>query len=71
MGEFIAKGEFVVLIHATGVDETTAFEIDTRDLLKRLMQDMTLKKSVRLAVDITGLKKNDLYQQALELSEQG
>lgn len=69
--EYLEKGEFVVLIHAAGVDATTAFGIDTRALLKRLMQDMTLKKSVRLAVDITGLKKNDLYQQALELSEQG
>ena len=36
-------------------------------LLKRLLQDLSVKKAAQLASDITGAKKNALYERALLL----
>lgn len=63
------KGEFVVLFNLPGEAETTGSEIDAHHLLQRLMEDMSLKKAVKLTVDITGLKKNELYQLALKITK--
>lgn len=62
------KGEFVVLLHINRDAKTDRPDIDTDSLLRRLMQDLSLKKAVRLAVEISGLKKNELYQQALKIN---
>ena len=43
-------------------------QIDSEQLLQRLLQDLPLKKAVQLAVDISGQKKNKLYQLALRLT---
>ena len=66
----LQKGEFVVLL---SLPQKTDIEQDSQQsnrLLKILLQDMPLKKAVKLAVEITGLKKNDLYQQALEITRE-
>jgi 16S rRNA (cytidine1402-2'-O)-methyltransferase len=39
------------------------------ELLKRLLQDLSVKKAAQLASDITGTKKNALYERALILKE--
>jgi 16S rRNA (cytidine1402-2'-O)-methyltransferase len=65
----LLKGEFVVLLDVTTESKAISLEIDSEKLLQRLMCDLTLKKAVKLAADISGLKKNDLYQQALKLSK--
>lgn len=67
--ELLVKGEFVVLVQVSNEIANAAADINTQHLLERLLQDMTLKNAVRLAAEITGLKKNDLYQQALKISE--
>lgn len=36
-------------------------------LLERLLEDLSVKKAAALAADITGVKKNALYQRLLEL----
>ena len=36
-------------------------------LLQRLLEDLSVKKAAALAADITGVKKNALYQRLLEL----
>lgn len=64
----LEKGEFVVMIYLQNDQVSAGFDMDVEYLLERLMQDMSLKKAVQLAADITRLKKNDLYQQALNLS---
>ena len=38
-------------------------------LLKRLLEDLSVKKAAALAADITGVKKNALYQRLLELQD--
>ena len=65
----LKKGEFVVLLHHPKVEETEQVDADTHRLLSLLLAEMPLKKAVKLAVDISGLKKNELYKMALEISE--
>ncbi len=65
----LKKGEFVVLIHQPRQQQAASSQIDTDRLLLRLLEDLPLKKAVKLAVDITGQKKNQLYQRALQISD--
>lgn len=66
----LVKGEFVVLLHNDKVEQSPSNGLNVDDLLQQLMQDMSLKKAVRLSVEITGLKKNDLYQKALQFAQE-
>lgn len=64
----LQKGEFVVLLsNPTEQAGNLSFEGGER-LLQILLKEMPLKKAVKLAVEITGMKKNELYQQALKIS---
>ena len=40
------------------------------ELLKRLLQDLSVKAASQLAADLTGIKKKVAYQRALELTQQ-
>ena len=65
------KGEFVILIH--GVEKEQDTSADTQELqriLKILLEKTSLKEAVAIAVEITGLKKNQVYEQAVTLKEQ-
>ena len=60
------KGEFVVLVH--GVEESHAMNQSEQDnLLKLLLAELSVKTAATLASKITGVKKNRLYERALEL----
>ena len=59
------RGEFVLVIEGRPVEAAPA--IDPRALLEMLLEDMPLKSAVALAVKITGAKRNELYQLALDL----
>lgn len=59
------RGEFVVLIHPAPVQKQEGLDDDTQRILKRLLQELPLKQAVALATDITGHKKNELYEAAL------
>jgi len=60
------KGEFVVLVH--GVEEAEAMnQSEQDDLLKLLLAELSVKSAASLASKITGVKKNRLYERALEL----
>lgn len=62
------KGEFVVLIH--GKEETSSFDEQYQDrLLQLLMPEMPLKKAATIVAEITGGRKNQLYERALKLKE--
>ena len=47
--------------------EEAAINDDAERTLKALLAELPLKQAVKLAVEITGAKKNDLYERALEL----
>jgi len=65
------KGEFVVLLSGAPPGEQARVEIDVTDLLRRLVREMPLKKAVTLVAEVTGGKKNQLYEQALAIKEGG
>jgi len=64
------KGEFVLLVEgapsAAAPDAGEALRV-----LEVLMRELSLKQAVKLAVDITGARKNDIYELALQLDKRG
>jgi 16S rRNA (cytidine1402-2'-O)-methyltransferase len=63
------RGEFVLLVESAPKKEEAAVSEDAGNKLKILLAELPLKQAVKLAADITGAKKNDLYQLALQLKE--
>ena len=61
------KGEMVLVV--AGSNDSVNDEGKHDALLKRLLQDLSVKKAAQLASDITGTKKNALYERALILKE--
>lgn len=62
------KGEIVLIVG--GAPEKTDLEQEKLDeLLKRLLQDLSVKAASQLAADLTGVKKKVAYQRALELTQ--
>ena len=61
------RGEMVVVVAGINVAQDDD-DISIHDkLLQRLLEDLSVKKAASLAADITGVKKNALYQRLLEL----
>lgn len=60
------RGEFVLLVEGQEAAEDGA-EDDSERVLGILLRDLPLKQAVKLAAEITGAKKNALYDRALEL----
>jgi len=61
------RGEFVLLIEGAPDAEEQAVSDDVRRILETLLADLPLKQAVKLAADISGAKKNALYDLALTL----
>lgn len=65
------KGEFVVMVHGARVagDDEGAEAVDVDRLLGLLLAELPVKKVARMAAELTGRSKNELYQRALELKQ--
>lgn len=61
------RGEFVLLVEALPVEEHDTLGEEAERVLKLLLAELPLKQAVKLSAEITGGKKNSLYQLALEL----
>lgn len=62
------KGECVLVVEgASSVTSSEIVEIDVEALLSSLLQKLSVKDAAQLAAEITGLKKNALYERALNL----
>jgi 16S rRNA (cytidine1402-2'-O)-methyltransferase len=64
------RGEFVLLVEAAAQKEAETIPEDAVRVLKLLLAELPLKQAVKLATDITQLKKNDLYEFALQLKNE-
>ncbi len=63
------RGEFVLLVE--GCDEVgMQEEPDAQRVLDILLEELPLKQAVGLAAEITGTKKNALYEKALKLKKE-
>lgn len=63
------KGEFVVLVQGAAAREEAGIDAESERILLILLKDLPVKQAAALAASITGLKKNALYQFALELKD--
>jgi 16S rRNA (cytidine1402-2'-O)-methyltransferase len=64
------RGEFVLLVEGPPPIETAEVDEDAVRILKLLLNELPLKQAVKLATEITGAKKNALYDLALELKSE-
>lgn len=61
------RGEFVLLVEGCAAAQP---EDDSLRVLELLLDELPLKLAVKLAAEITGARKNALYQRALELKKE-
>ena len=61
------RGEFVLLVSAPPARE--GLDAESERILKLLLAELPVKQAAKLAAAITGLPKNELYQQALALKD--
>jgi len=61
----VGKGEFVIVVAGSDVEQESALEIDR--LLRALSAHLSAKDTAKVAAEATGLKRNALYERLLEL----
>jgi 16S rRNA (cytidine1402-2'-O)-methyltransferase len=61
------RGEFVLLVEALPAVEEAEINEKTEHVLKLLMAELPLKQAVKLTAEITGVKKNMLYEHGLKI----
>lgn len=61
------RGEFVLMIEACHQHDEDVSNIEAERVLKLLLAELPLKQAVKLATEITGAKKNALYELALKI----
>lgn len=64
------RGEFVLLVETLPQTEATVVSAEAEKTLRLLLAELPLKQAVKLATEITGAKKNDLYELALTLKQE-
>ena len=64
-GEIVGKGEFVVVV--AGNDAAVGESLDADRMLILLDEELGAKKAARIVAEITGQKKNALYERILEM----
>jgi 16S rRNA (cytidine1402-2'-O)-methyltransferase len=64
------KGEFVLIVSGAPAVQEEAVPAEAERALKLLLAELPLKQAAKLAAEITGAKKNALYDRALELKKE-
>jgi 16S rRNA (cytidine1402-2'-O)-methyltransferase len=63
------RGEFVVLVSGATTDAAAARAVEGERVLRLLLEALPVKSASRLAAEITGARKNELYARALDLKD--
>jgi 16S rRNA (cytidine1402-2'-O)-methyltransferase len=66
-GEIVSKGEFAIVICGAEPSAESALNMDS--LLTELAAHLSAKDAARVAANVSGQRKNDLYQRLLLLKE--
>lgn len=66
-----SRGEFVVVVRGAekAASDLMAGELNVDQLLGLLVAELPVKKAAKIASELTGLSKNELYQRALGLKD--
>ena len=64
------RGEFVVLIDNRAASDAKRLNSDDVELLRLLLDEISVKNAVKIAARLTGKNKNELYQRALDLARE-
>ncbi len=62
------RGEFVVLVSGAAA-QRERLDAEAERILTLLLKELPLKQAVQLAVQITGVGRNELYQRAIQLKK--
>lgn len=60
------KGEMVILLQGASPEENLGLDTESQRVLKILLRELSVKQAASLAAEITGAKKNRLYEFALQ-----
>ncbi|EUJ11459.1 putative S-adenosylmethionine-dependent methyltransferase, YraL family [Methylophilaceae bacterium 11] len=63
------RGEFVLVVEALPPQETVEVDASAERVLRLLLDAVPLKQAAKLAAEITGAKKNALYDLALKIKD--
>jgi len=64
------RGEIVLIIEGSDGDVSLSENQPAEDLLIELLAEVSLKKAVEIVLKVFGGKKNEVYQRALEITDQ-
>ena len=62
-----SRGEFVVMVRGASAEELSVGAAEADRVLALLLTELPVKKAAKLASELTGISKNELYQRALSL----
>jgi 16S rRNA (cytidine1402-2'-O)-methyltransferase len=64
-----SRGEFVLVLEGAEASDAQADDVEATRILRVLMQELGASQAAKLAAEITGRRKNELYALATRLSE--
>jgi 16S rRNA (cytidine1402-2'-O)-methyltransferase len=67
-GDIVGKGEFAIVVSGAEPSADTSLDVDS--LLIELAAHLSAKDAARVAANLSGQKKNDLYQRLLSLKDE-
>jgi 16S rRNA (cytidine1402-2'-O)-methyltransferase len=65
--ENMIRGELVIIVGGAADRARTATSVDAEELLRALIAELPPAQAAKIAARVTGLKRSDLYERALEL----
>ncbi len=68
---YASKGEFVVMVEGAPEQPAESPGLDIDRFLTLMLAELPVKKVARLGAELTGVPRNELYQRALALKDQG
>jgi 16S rRNA (cytidine1402-2'-O)-methyltransferase len=65
----MARGELVIVVSGTPAGGGAALELDADSLLRALLQELSPSQAAKIAARLTGSKRSDLYEAAMQIGK--